>query len=223
MLRLAGFSSGTGVCARGGTAGEMRNADTQQQTDSGCCVPAGMSCPRFTPAVCLAPNRTACGISRSCSAGSRSPFVRSRSVGAVICLLWVHFGFGRFFMAISTGYRDAGTELRGGQGWRRGLCAFCAATLALLCFPRGERWGCAPQTAPKSHWLSGLSSFDSRRGCALRGEGRSATARPPRQRALPASSAVSLAFALSMPPLFGSATGILPPSSMNAGSAAADL
>ena len=156
----------------------MRNADTQQQTDSGCCVPAGMSCPRFTPAVlfyrrtlcpacarhcvslaaycprftpavCLAPNRTACGILRSCSAGSRSPFVRSRSVGAVICLLWVHFGFGRFFMAISTGYRDAGTELRGGQGWRRGLCAFCAATLALLRFPPGVRWGSAPQTCAK--------------------------------------------------------------------------
>ena len=27
---------------------------------------------------------------------------------------------------------------------------FCASTLALLCFPPGVRWGCAPQTAPKS-------------------------------------------------------------------------
>ena len=73
--------------------------------------------------------------------------------------LWVHFGFGRFFMAISTELPGTrGTELRGGWGWRRGLCAFCAATLALQCFPPGVRWGCAPQTAPKSLRLSGLSS-----------------------------------------------------------------
>ena len=31
----------------------------------------------------------------------------------------------------------------------------------------------APKPAPKSHWLSGLSSFDSRRGCVSRGEGHS--------------------------------------------------
>ena len=43
--------------------------------------------PRFTPAVCrMATNRTACDILRFYSAGSRSPFVRSRGVGAVICL-----------------------------------------------------------------------------------------------------------------------------------------
>ena len=40
--------------------------------------------PRFTPAVCLATNRTACDTLRSYSAGSRSPFARSRCVGAVI-------------------------------------------------------------------------------------------------------------------------------------------
>ncbi len=34
----------------------------------------------------------------------------------------------------------------------------CAAASALICFPLGERWGCAPQTAPKSLRLSGLSS-----------------------------------------------------------------
>ena len=51
------------------------------------CVPVAALCPRLTPAVCrMATNRTACGILRSCSAGSRSPFVRSRDVGAVICL-----------------------------------------------------------------------------------------------------------------------------------------
>ena len=37
----------------------------------------------------------------------------------------VHFGLVRFFMAISTGYRDAGTELRGGTGSAaRPLCVF---------------------------------------------------------------------------------------------------
>ena len=35
---------------------------------------------------------------------------------------------------------------------------FCVTALALQCFPRGVRWGCAPQTAPKSLRLSGLSS-----------------------------------------------------------------
>ena len=153
-------------------------------------------CLRFTPAVCLATNRTACDALRFYSAGSRSPFVRSRDVGAVIglgrnaelvcaamrfcCRLWrsvcvcprgsvavfclrsrllfvsrqtgrlaiacvpippgrdrhscvlgalfgylpwrVHFGFMRFFMAISTGYRRTGN---GGTGLAaRLLCAF---------------------------------------------------------------------------------------------------
>ena len=47
--------------------------------------------------------------------------------------------------------------------WRSD-CAFAAT-------PRGVRWGSAPQTAPKSLRLSGLSSFGPRRGCAWRGEG----------------------------------------------------
>ncbi len=51
-----------------------------------------------------------------------------------------------------------GTELRRERGWRRGFCALCAATLALQYFPRGVRWRCALQTAPKSLRLSGLSS-----------------------------------------------------------------
>ncbi len=52
----------------------------------------------------------------------------------------------------------------GKRGWRRSTHALCAIILALQCFPRGVRWGCAPQTAPKSRmWkrhcrLSGLSS-----------------------------------------------------------------
>ena len=58
--------------------------------------------------------------------------------------------------------------------WVRGRVPFCASTLALRCFPRGERWGLrAPKPAPKSQmWkphcgLSGLSSFDSRQSTSL--------------------------------------------------------
>ena len=84
---------------------------------------------------------------------------------------WVHFGFMRFFVAIPT-------ERRGERGtkWRRGVGAFCGNILALQCFPWGERWGLrVPRPAPKSHWLSGLSSFDSRCGCVSRGKGLSGT------------------------------------------------
>ena len=44
---------------------------------------------------------------------------------------WVHFGFGRFFVAISTGYR--GTEERGTENGAGGAAfvRFCASTLAL--------------------------------------------------------------------------------------------
>ncbi len=135
--------------------------------------------------------------------------------------LWVHFGFGRFLQAISTGYRGCGGRGNGVTGLAaRPLCVFaqshwlcnafrgeyagaarprlrqrvfdsldslhaaaglrwcgfaafvrfCAAALALLRFPRGVRWGSAPQTAPKSLRLSGLSSGAGRvRKCALRG------------------------------------------------------
>ena len=60
-----------------------------------------------------------------------------------------------------------------GRGYGVGGAAFvrfCASTLALLCFPPGVRWGCAPQTAPKSLRLSGLSSGAGRvRKCVSRG------------------------------------------------------
>ena len=69
------------------------------------------------------------------------------------------------------GRRDEGTERRGERSRRQGVRALFVITLALICFPRGVRWGSAPQTAPKSLRLSGLSSFGSRRGCASRGEG----------------------------------------------------
>ena len=96
--------------------------------------------PRFTSAVCLAPNRTACDILRSCSAGSRSPFVRSRCVSAIICL-------GGFTSALAVslwrsrrGYRDAGN---GGTGSAaRPLCVFAQPHWPCYAF-RGENAGAA--------------------------------------------------------------------------------
>ena len=77
-------------------------------------------------------------------------------------------------------YGDPDGERRdardGERSRRRGRVRFCVIVLALPCFPRGVRWGLrAPKPAPKSLRLSGLSSFDSRRGCVSRGEGRSGT------------------------------------------------
>ena len=79
----------------------------------------------------------------------------------------VHFGRARFLWRRSR----RRTEGRGERSRRRDRVRFCVTALALSCFPRGVRWGYAPQTAPKSHWLSGLSSFDSRRGCVSRRKG----------------------------------------------------
>ena len=114
-LRLAGFSAGRGVCARGGTAGGMRNSECEigaRRFVLGLCavlrlcrgdlarraVGLAALARRFSRrAVGLAvllrlfasvhaclfsfvrKKETACGILRSYSAGSRSPFVRSRS------------------------------------------------------------------------------------------------------------------------------------------------
>ena len=128
----------------------------------------------ITPAVCrLAPNRTACGILRSCSAGSRSPFVRSRDVGAVICLCGFTSG-----LAVSLWRSRRGCQrTRGTRGTENGAggAAFvplCVVILVLKFFPRGVRWGLrAPKPAPKSLRLSGLSSFNSRRGCVKHSRG----------------------------------------------------
>ena len=81
MLCLAGFSSGRGDYARGEPV--LRGDDALLRRFAfglrRAYVPVGVFCARFTPAVCrIAPNRTACGMLRSYSAGSRSPFVRSR-------------------------------------------------------------------------------------------------------------------------------------------------
>ena len=109
---------------------------------------------------------TACDVLRFYSAGSRSPFVRSRYVCMGICLWQVHFGFVRFLQAISTGLSGNGV-----RGWRRRLCASLRNHIGLAMLSARSTLGLrAPKPAPKSLRLSGLSSGAGRvRKCALRG------------------------------------------------------
>ena len=134
------------------------------------CGSIAVSYVRFTPAIrfywevlrsahaCLfsfvRKRETACDMFRSCSAVGRDRHSCVLECSDDYPALWVHFGLARFLAAIPTGARgDAGDG--GGAAWVR----FCVIILALRCFPRGVRWGYAPQTAPKSLRLSGLSSF----------------------------------------------------------------
>ena len=137
-----------------------------------------MPCVRFTPAVCrlCAKQNGLRNVSFLFRRGSGSPIVRSQRPCDYRTQL-VHFGIVRFLAVIPTENEE--TRERGRPENRIGGAAqerFCVIISALPCFPRGVRWGLrAPKPAPKSHWLSGLSSFDSRRGCVSRGEGLSGT------------------------------------------------
>ena len=94
-------------------------------------------------------------------------FVRSRSVGAVICLCGFTSGL---CVSLWRSRRVTGVRRTGIRGRRCGLCAFLRRRIGLGVFPRGIRWGFAPQTAPKSLRLSGLSSGAGRvRKCVSRG------------------------------------------------------
>ena len=116
---------------------------------------------------------TVCGSLRFYSAGSRSPFARSRDVGAVICHGRFTSGLEVFLWRSRRGYRGRGERGYGERGYGAGgaaLVRFYVSLLALPCFPRGVRWGLrAPKPAPKSLRLSGLSSGAGRAAeCALR-------------------------------------------------------
>ena len=108
--------------------------------------------------------------------GSGSPVVRSR-----VDVRLSDLAGSLRVCAFSGGDPDGVRKRRGNAGdeersRRRGRVRFCVTALALLCFPRGVRWGLrAPKPAPKSLRLSGLSSFDSQCECVSRGEGRSGT------------------------------------------------
>ena len=74
-------------------------------------------------------------------------------------------GLGEFTSGLRVFYGDPDGEQRNAENGVGGAAGerFCVIILALRRFPRGVRWGLrAPKPAPKSHWLSGLSSFDSR-------------------------------------------------------------
>ena len=114
----------------------------------------------ITPAVCLLTNRTACGMLRFYSAGSRSPFVRSRSVGAVICLGWFTSGLDVFLWRSRRDYRG-----RGVRGWRCGLYALLRNHIGFAVLSAGSTLGLrAPDCAKESSTLWTL--FTLRRGCA---------------------------------------------------------
>ena len=116
---------------------------------------------------------TACDVLRFYSAGSRSPFVRSRYVCMVICLWQVHFGFVRFLQAISTGLSGNGDTGYGIRGRRRGLCALLCKHISLEMLSAGSTLGLrAPDCAKESStlwtlfrgWPSEKVRF-TRRGC----------------------------------------------------------
>ena len=117
--------------------------------------------PRFTPAVCLATNRTACDILRSYSAGSKSPFVRSRGVSAVICLCWFTSGLA---VSLWRSRRGAGDVKDGERGWRRGACASLRNRIGLVSLSAGRTLGLrAPDCAKESSTLWTLLTL--RRDC----------------------------------------------------------
>ena len=158
------------------------------------CVPLGMSCVRFYPNVlrsfcachaflskCLAFDHACClppvrqtGRLAGCSVPI-PPWV-GIAIRAFSDVAWLS-GFVGSLRACAFSGGDPDGETKGrGERRRRGRVRFCVTISALRRFPRGVRWGLrAPKPAPKSLRLSGLSSFDSRRGRVSRGEGHSGT------------------------------------------------
>ena len=108
---------------------------------------------------------TACGMLHSYSAVGRD---RHLYVLMTLCgyqTLLVHFGLVRFFMAIPTEYEGT----RGTESAAR-CRTLLRKPLGLAAFSAGSTLGLRAPDCAKETSLPGLSSFDSRRGCALRGE-----------------------------------------------------
>ena len=148
-LRLAGYSSGRGDCARGGRS--AGRCGSLAGTEPGARFSRGVL-RSITPAVCrLSAKQDGLRyVAFLFRRGSGSPAVRSRIVGAVIESGWFTSGLRVF-------WRRSRRKTRRTESAAR-QSAFCVNISALPCFPRGVRWGYAPQTAPKSLRLSGLSS-----------------------------------------------------------------
>ena len=110
--------------------------------------------PRFTPVFFLLEEKeTACGILRSYSAGrDRHSCVLAVLFGYLPRL--VHFGFGCFFVAISTGYEGRSYEGHGARGWRRGACTSLRNRIGFAAFSAGSTLGLrAPDCAKESSTL----------------------------------------------------------------------
>ena len=73
--------------------------------------------------------------------GSRSPIVRSRGVGAVICLGGFISGLYVSLWRSRRVTETWGTELRGGRGWRRGACASLRNRIGLAMLSAGSTLG----------------------------------------------------------------------------------
>ena len=105
-------------------------------------------CPVFDHACCLPHSAKQNGLRNVAflfRRGSRSPVARSRIVDMVIELC--RFTSGLYVSLWRSRRRDVENGVGGTRGAR-----FCAGALALICFPRGERWGLrAPKPAPRSH------------------------------------------------------------------------
>ena len=165
MLRLAGFSSGRGLGARGGlAAGRCDSIEMSCVRSRLLRISVGMSCVRLTPAprfcwnvlrslhACCLPHKRQTGrLAGGCVSiprGSGSPLVRSRMPCGYRALL-VHFGLARFFMAIPT--EDEGT--RGTESAAR-QSAFLHKPIGLAMFSAGSTLGLrAPDCAKESSTL----------------------------------------------------------------------
>ena len=77
---------------------------------------------------------------------------------SVICFGGFTSGLAVYLWRSRRGYRGHEERGTGERGWRRGLCALLHGRVGFAALSAGVRWGCAPQTAPKSLRLSGLSS-----------------------------------------------------------------
>ena len=136
--------------------------------------PRGVLC-SLTPAVCrlCAKQDGLRDVAFLFRRGSRSPIVRSRGVGAVICLGGFISGL---YVPLWRSRRVTGTwgtELRGGRGWRRGACASLRNRIGLVSLSAGRTLGLrAPDCAKESStlwtlfrgWPSEKVRF-TRRGC----------------------------------------------------------
>ena len=189
-LRLAGFSSGRGDCARGDCSAERcgSRAGAVFVLLRSCgsigmfyvrLTPVMRSCWNvvcsfapiirsyrdvlcsITPAVCrIAPNRTACDMLRSYSAVGRD---RHSCVLAVLARLSRMAG-SLWDCAFLYGDPDGIIGAAGLRNWRRGLCAFLRSRIGFAAFSAGSTLGLrAPDCAKESSTLWTL--FTLRRGC----------------------------------------------------------